>query len=270
MPQFQRLRITNCESRIETGQDAASSNPQSDCELRIESGAGHRFFKSAIRNPQSAIRPLAILALAAALALGGCQPFAWLLVQTIGPFVPEDESEAEFNLQGKSVLILVDAKDPALASDNPRLESAMAEAIGKELQTHKACGPVVPAHSVDAARRAEPQFGEWSVVQVGKYFNVDYVLHVEVSDFHLKDNPGSNVYHGHCEAAIRIVSPESDQQVWPVLSAARLVVGDTQPDVESQERLEQETILVDGYAAKVAKLFYTLKKDDLPMRPKVK
>jgi len=210
----------------------------------------------------------AILFLAAAMA--GCQGFAWILVKTIGPWLPEETSQPQYDLKNKSVLVLVDAKDPGFLSEFPRLESAISTSIGKQLGDHKACGPIVPAHSLDNARRAEPKFGQWSVLQVGKYFNVDLVMHVEVLEFRLRDAPGSNVYHGYAETALRLVSTETGEQVWPVLADARLITAETQPDQATEERGEQETILVDGIADKIARLFYTYKLEEMPMRPKVK
>jgi hypothetical protein len=227
---------------------------------------------SAIRNPQSKWRLSALLALIGltAMAAAGCQPFAYLLVQTIGPFVPEDEVQAEYELKGRSVLVLVDTKDPSLASENPRLQASLSDAIGKTIAEKKGCGPVVPGHSIESARRAEVKFGDWSVAQVGKYFNVDFVVHVEVMEFRLRDNAASNVYHGYAEAAVRIVNPDTGEQVWPVLSPARLITAETQPGVEAERPTEQENILVEGLGQKIARQFYTYKKDDLPMRPKVK
>ena len=175
-----------------------------------------------------------VLLVAAAAGLAGCQQTAWVLVQIVKPWTPEETVDAQYDLQGKSVLVLVDTKDPALASDRPRLESAMSEAIGKVLAENKACGPIVPARSVDTARKTEPKFAEWSVAQAGKFFNVDRVVHVEMEQFRLRDNPASNVYHGYAQAAVRIVDAETGQQVWPVLSAARLVEAETQPDVEAE------------------------------------
>jgi hypothetical protein len=208
--------------------------------------------------------------LLAAAALAGCQGFAWILVKTVGPWLPEETAQAEYDMKDKSLLVLVDAKDQSSLSEYPRLEAALSAGIGKELADHKGCGPLVPAHSVDNARRAEPKFREWSVAQAGKYFNVDCVMHVEVLDFRLRDAPNSNVYHGYAEAAVRLVSPETGEQVWPVLAAARLVTAETQPDVDAEEHPEQETILIEGLADKIARLFYTYKIEDLPMRPKVK
>ena len=254
-----------------------------DCGLRIaDCGLKNKVSARAGRcavNPQSAIRnsqwnwQQALLLAAAcltAVTLMGCQPFAYLLVQTIGPFVPEEEVQAEYELKGRSILVLVDTKDPSLASENPRLQGSLSDAIGKIIAEKKGCGPVVPGHSIESARRAEAKFGDWSVAQVGKYFNVDFVVHVEVLEFRLRDNAASNIYHGYAEAAVRIVNPETGQQVWPVLSPARLIVAESQPGVEAERPTEQENILVEGLGQKIARQFYTYKKDDLPMRPKVK
>jgi hypothetical protein len=207
----------------------------------------------------------------AALLLGaaGCQPTAYVLSKTLGPWIPEDEVEAQYSLKDRSVLILVDAKDPLMVSEHPRLRSALADAVGKCLAEQKACGPLVPSRSVEAARRADHSFSQWSVAQAGKYFNVDLVVHVEVLDFHVTDIGASNFFDGYVEAGVRVVDPHTGEQVWPVLSAAKVITGKTAPDVDAAQPAAQETILIDGYGEKLARLFYTYKSNDLPMRPKV-
>ena len=142
-----------------------------------------------------------------------------------------------------------------------------------------------PLHAVDAARpeRAAAgdllilarghrlsDFARWSVAQVGRYFNVDRVVHVELYEFRLKDSPGGNVFHGYAESTVCVVSPETGKQVWPVLASARLVTAETMPDVQPEESAEVATILSEGLADKIARHFYTYKRDDLPMRPKVR
>ena len=211
-----------------------------------------------------------VLVVLAAGAVAGCQGFAWILVKTVGPWVPEDTVEAEYKLEGKSVLVLVDVKDPAMAAEYPRLDVELADQIGRALQEKKACGPAVPGRNVQTARRAEPEFPRWSVAQVGQYFNVDYVLHVEVMEFRLKDSLNSNVFRGYAETSVRLVSPETGEQVWPVLAAARLLSAETMPDQTADDAAQQESILTEGLAGKIARHFYTYKKDDLPLRPKVK
>jgi len=221
--------------------------------------------------PRGRLRGLALLVAAAgATAWAGCDQAAWILTKTIGPFVPEDEIPAQYSLKGKSLVVLVDTKDPIMASEYPRIEIALAEALRKELAANKVCGPVVPTHGVEAARRADATFNEWPVAEVGKYFNVDLVLHLELFEFRLKDNPSSNIYRGYAEAGIRLVSPQSGEQVWPVLSAARILSAETMPDVQLEQASEQEKVLVEGFADKIARQFYTYKKNDLPLRPKVK
>ncbi len=215
-------------------------------------------------------RWLALALVAASACAGGCDAFAWILVKTVGPFVPEDKVKAEYSLAGKSVLVLVDMADPALVSEHPRLEMALAEAVRKTLQEHQASGPIVPAASLAAARRTERDFARWSIAQIGRYFNVDLVVHVEVYDFRLRDSPGANVFHGYAEAAVRVVSPETEKQEWPALAAARLVTAETLPDVQPEEASELATLLTEGLADKVARQFFTYKPADLSLRPKVK
>jgi len=209
-------------------------------------------------------------ALLAGILGAGCDQAAWVLVKTVGPFVPEDKVEAECRLTGQSVLVLVDVADPSLASAYPRLELVVSDGIGKALGREGATGPVVPARGLAAARRTEPEFARWSVAQVGRYFNVDRVVHVELYEFRLKDSPGGNVFHGYAESAVRVVSPETGKQVWPVLASARLVTAETMPDVQPEESAEVVAILAEGLAEKIARYFYTYKKVDLPMRPKVR
>ncbi len=215
-------------------------------------------------------RSLVALVFMASVLGAGCDQAAWILVKTVGPWVPEEKVEAEYRLGGQSVLVLVDVADPAVASAYPRLELIVSDGICKALEREGAAGPIVPVHSLAAARRTEPDFARWSVAQVGRYFNVDLVVHVELYEFRLKDSPGGNVFHGYAESAVRVVSPETGKQVWPVLASARLVTAETMPDVQPEESAEVATILAEGLADKIARYFYTYKKQDLPMRPKVK
>ena len=215
-------------------------------------------------------RSLVALVFMASVLGAGCDQAAWILVKTVGPWVPEEKVEAEYRLGGQSVLVLVDVADPAVASAYPRMELIVSDGICKALEREGAAGPIVPVHSLAAARRTEPDFARWSVAQVGRYFNVDLVVHVELYEFRLKDSPGGNVFHGYAESAVRVVSPETEKQVWPVLASARLVTAETMPDVQPEESAEVATILAEGLADKIARYFYTYKKQDLPMRPKVK
>jgi len=213
---------------------------------------------------------LSVLLLLAACLGAGCDAFAYLLVKTVGPFVPEDEHKAEYDLTGRSLVVLVDMKDPMVATEFPRLAMSLADEIGAFLAEHDACGPVVSQHSVEAARRTERGFERWSVAQVGRYFNTDLVLHLDLFEFRLKDSPQSNVYRGYAEAAVRIVNPETDKQVWPLLAAARVVTAETLPDAVTDEPSRRERTLAEGFAEKVARHFITYKLSSLPIRPKVK
>ncbi len=212
---------------------------------------------------------VAVAALGLASA-GGCDAFAYVLVKTVGPFVPEEEHQAEFDLTGKSVLVLVDVQNPTVSSEHPRVETLLAEGVLETLKAHQATGPLVPVRSVQAARRLEADFPRWSVVKVGKYFNVDMVLHVQVFEFRIKDNPGSNVLRGYAEAAVRIVSPETGEQVWPMLAEARLVTAEAMPEPDLQKAAQYEEDLARGLGEKIARHFCTYKPSELPLRPKVK
>ena len=213
---------------------------------------------------------LASACVASAALAAGCDEAAYILTKTIGPFVPEDKHEAEFDLKDASLLVLVDVEDPTVASEFPRAETLMAKGIAETLDEHDACGPVVPVRSVLAARRMEPDFAKWSVAQVGEYFNVDLVLHAQLFDFRVKDSPSSNVLRGYAEAAIRIVSPETGRQVWPVLEEARLVTAEALPEADVQEAARHEEDLATGLGKKIARNFCTYKLNELPLRPKVK
>jgi len=217
-------------------------------------------------------RPSLLLAmcLASACLPAGCQEAAYILTKTIGPFVPEEKHEAEYDLAGASVLVLVDVEDPTVASEFPRAETLLAKGIAETLKAHEASGPVVPVRSVLAARRMEPDFARWSVARAGEYFNVDVVLHAQLFEFRIKDSPASNVLRGYAEAAVRLVSPETGEQVWPVLAEARLVTAEALPDAEVQEAARHEENLATGLGGKIARNFCTYKLSEQPLRPKVK
>jgi len=215
-------------------------------------------------------RLLLAACLASASLAVGCDEAAYILTKTIGPFVPEDKHEAEYDLAGNSVLVLVDVEDPAVAADFPRADTFLAQGIAETLKEHEASGPVVSVRSVLAARRMEPDFERWSVARTGTYFNVDVVLHVQLFEFRVKDSPSSNVLRGYAEAAVRLVSPETGRQVWPVLEEARLVTAEALPEADMKEATRHEEDLGRGLGKKIGRHFCTYKLSELPLRPKVK
>jgi hypothetical protein len=216
-------------------------------------------------------RALALVLLAGLLAVGaGCQQLAWILSKSFALVTPEEESVAEHSFQGKSVLVLVDSQDSALEGEFPRVEQGIARQIVKILEERKAAGPIVPARSVDAARRVEPGFDKWSVAEAGRFFNVDLVLHIQLTNFRIKDTPESSVFHGCGEAVCQIVAAESGQKVWPTLAAARIIRAESVQGTEPEEAPEMEQMMVEGLADKIARHFFTYKKEELPLKPKVK
>lgn len=214
---------------------------------------------------------LAMAVLLAALAGGGCDQAAWIGYHLLKPIVPPDEVPAEFDLSHKSLLVLVDFSDPDLGSQFPRVQTALAEAIGEELSAREeAVGPVVPAASLARVRRSEPGFDDWSVVRIGRHFNVDYVLHVVVQEFRVRETPVSATLEGYAEATVRIVSPSEGEQAWPLQSTARRVSARTVPQIDPYEDpYELERILTRGFGAKIARRFYAYEPDELPLRPEV-
>jgi hypothetical protein len=212
----------------------------------------------------------AVLALALLLlAPAGCDQTAYILMKLFAPWVPPDEVQAEFEVGERSLLVLVDTDDPALESDFPRLEVAVGKAVIKEIEEREAAPAVVPAHAVEAARRAEPEFESWSVAEVGRYFNVDLVLHIQIYEFRLRESPNSTIFGGYSEVSLRMVSSAEGNQEWPALSSARLLSAETLPTVQPEEANELEAILIEGLATKIVRHFYTYTKEDLPLRPKV-
>jgi hypothetical protein len=220
-----------------------------------------------VNRPKARVLAAALAGLAAA---AGCDQAAWLGHHLLKPIMPPEKVEAQYDLTGKSLLVLVDVHDPELGGDFPRLQARLGDAVAKVLTDNEACGPIVPAYDLDAARRQEPEFPNWSVVKIGRYFNTDLVLHLVVYEFRVRDHPGSSVLDGFAEGTIRLVSPETGKQEWPVLAAARQVSARTLPDIEPvEDPLELERILTRGFGDKIARHFFTYNVDDLPLRPKV-
>jgi len=209
-------------------------------------------------------------AVACLAAAAGCDQAAWLGHQILAPIMPPDKVQAQYDLKGKSLLVLVDVHEPELAGDFPQLQSRLTDSIANVLTENKASGPIVPAYSVESARRQEPDFPKWSVAKIGRYFNTDLVLHVVVYEFRVRDNPGSSVLDGFAEATVRIVSPETEEQKWPLLATARQVSARTLPDIDPvEDPALLERILTDGFGDKIARHFFTYEVDSLPLRPKV-
>ncbi len=209
--------------------------------------------------------------IAAALAVGGCNAAAYMLHQGVKVFGPEAKVEAEFPLAHRSVLVLVDTAAPTLGSEFPRMEMALADGIGEVLAENRGCGPRVPARSIENVRRAEPAFDRWAVAEVGRYFNVDYVVHVVVHEFRVRETEVSTYLEGYAETTLRVVSPQTGEQAWPPMASARQVTARTLPGDEIiEDPVELERILTEGLADKIARHFFTYEEDSLPLRPKVR
>lgn len=224
----------------------------------------------ASRGPGLARALMLAALLAGLLAAGaGCQQLAWILNRTFTLFSPEEESQAEFTFEGKSVLVLVDAQEAALEGEFPRVEQGVANQVIKMLEERKAAGPIVPARSVDAARRVQAGFDKWSIAETGRFFNVDFVLHIQLTHFRIKDTPGSSVFHGYGETVCQVVETESGKKVWPSLASGRIIRAESVQGTEPEEAPEVETMMIEGLADKIARHFFTYRTEELPLKPKV-
>lgn len=197
---------------------------------------------------------------------GGCNVAAYILTKLLR-FVPEKEVKAQYNLKGKSIAVLVDFEDPLLAEERPRLEIELARKICLTLEARQAVGAYVDPRDFIVLKQ-QADFDTWSVSRIGKHLDVDIIMHLKVLEFKLKVSKASSVFQGHAEVVVSLVESQTGQQVWPHLARAHLVQADTlpKPDIDN---VKVQQILTGGIAEKIARLFYSYKRSELPLRSDV-
>jgi len=148
---------------------------------------------------------LGAVALAAVAGTGGC----WLVPYFVQDRHPKETIKAEYPLEADRLIIIPYASTEVLFSD-PRLPLEISRDLINEIA--KRLGPKrvkIFINPVEVQRWQEANL-EWpniSLVEMGKGFNADTVLYVELERYSLMEENSANLYRGRVRARIKVVQP---------------------------------------------------------------
>jgi hypothetical protein len=216
------------------------------------------------------VRATLLLAVALAITCGGCDAMAYILSKTFAPFVPEPAIRAQYELKGKSIVVLLDFEDPLLAEEHPRVQIDLARNICLKLDARKAIESYVEPRDLVILRQQEPDFDRWPISKVGRRCDADIVMHLNILEFRLKTSETSSVFQGRAEVGVSLVATTTGKQIWPELARPRLIQAEALPKPDVKNAADAERILTEGLADKISRLFYTHKTSELPLRSDVK
>jgi hypothetical protein len=154
-------------------------------------------------------RRLAVLAALAVMALAGAGGCHWLTAWMFAERHPMETIKAEYPLEADRLIIIPYASTEVLFSD-PLLPLEISRDLINEIA--KRLGPKrvkIFINPVEVQRWQEANL-EWpniSLVEMGKGFNADTVLYVELERYSLMEENSANLYRGRVRARIKVVQP---------------------------------------------------------------
>lgn len=197
---------------------------------------------------------LHVLLLACAVSLPACQVAGWL-ASVFDPLRPVDAVYKP--PKNKTLLVFVDDKIHEVTYEPVKAE--MANNINAELKQHKVVPAVIPYERILELASSAPNFNDLSVAEVGQKLGADIVLHVQIDEFRLKDDPGTPFWRGQLKVSVRLVDvtagrlwPKDRLTGYPMPPIVILGKEDTSPAYGSEMAREMASQM----AGKIAKLFY--------------
>lgn len=200
---------------------------------------------------------LALLASAA----GGCAALGWTIAQSHRPKVPAVYEPPP----RKVVLVLVDDLQHPVSYTPMKYE--LTQRLNELLETHKVAADTVPYDYLQRYRFATDRFNSLSVVEIGRGVGADLVLHVEITDFSLRDYEMTDLWHGRLDGRLQWVDTEAGRKLWPRDRAMHPLGEIDLPKETDRSPSYAETVarkLADKAAGRIARLFY---EHEQPLEP---
>lgn len=146
----------------------------------------------------------------------GCNP---LTVPFFMMFGVDAKEEPEFKLakpEHEVTVLVLAYTAPDVQTDQVGLDRQLAIEFAKQLTTrctfNKEKVKLVPVHKVEKFKSDHPGWKSMGVTEIGRYFEADYVLDVEVASLSLYE-PGSHktLYKGYCKIDVSVLDLNKPQ-----------------------------------------------------------
>jgi hypothetical protein len=158
-------------------------------------------------------RRLAVLLLAAtmaALGAGGCQ---WLTAWMFAERHPMKDVKAEYALTADRLVIVPYASTEVLFTDSMVAVEISRDLINEIMKNLGATKIKTIVHPVEVQRWQDANL-EWpnmSLSDIGKTFQADTVLYVELERYSMIEENSANLYRGRVRARIQVVHPGAER-----------------------------------------------------------
>jgi hypothetical protein len=220
------------------------------------------------------MRPTTLITvlLLAATVLGGCgQSDVGYMVQMVGGlFSPPAKTKPVLSLEDKDVLLVVDVARRELATDHPRLALLVSEAVVRELRTKNAARRLVEPNELAAyARSHANEFSQIPLVELGRQFKADLVIHLVIENYRLDPSAGTDSFAAAATVSLRVIDVAKGVQVYPELEGETEVEVRSAAGITAVSHQGAEKVLLDGLALKIAQLFVAYEVEKLPSHPEV-
>jgi hypothetical protein len=156
-------------------------------------------------------RLAALAALAGLVAVGTCGCH-WLYAWAVAERHPMQEVKAEYELAADRLVIVPYASTEILFSDATASLEISRDLINEILQNVGAGRVKTIVHPVEVARWQEANL-EWPnmpLADIGKVFQADTVLYVELEHYTMYEERSSNLFRGRVRARIQVARPDAE------------------------------------------------------------
>jgi hypothetical protein len=188
------------------------------------------------------------------LPAGGCALVSWATAVTS----PPNSIPPKYQIpKGAKVLVLVD--DPQRLAVGTAVRQEITRKTNEHLLEHEVAADVVAQKIIMQTASVTPGWSQMRAVEIGRMFEADYVIQVDIQEFQLKEDPVGPIWKGRLAATVRVYSCQ-EGRVWPmdrpdgfpVTPATTKTNEDFSPDYGERLSVHLARVTAD----RIAKLFY--------------
>lgn len=187
--------------------------------------------------------------------LTGCNLIGAIAYKTAGP----PTVYAQYKLLPRPTLVFADANEAGRASFADA--DALARFVERQL-TDRAICPLVTSDKALDLRGSNPNFGAWSVAEIGRKVGAEQVIYIDLTETRISQVIGSRTQRAFASAKVRVVEVSTGELLWPMESQQGFPVQFETPVTSLNDRLlpvEVRNAGLLGLADRIGKLFYDWK-----------
>lgn len=194
-------------------------------------------------------------------AVGGCNVIGAAMYK----FSPPPEVPAKYTLKNVPTVVLVENYR------NPDLSANESELLGRYVQeklSDKKLVTIVPSEKILDLKNTRPsEYSRMTIPDIGKAVGAEQVIYIDLQAAGVGSMAGDFMYKGKGAAAVKVVDCKTGDTLWPTDSADGFGISYETPALKGGEGSTYNGVrdqLFNGFADRIAKLFYTWRQEDTP------